>query len=142
MIAVFTVVFGLNFLFPTGIGKENIFQIYHIFSRQAEQLDEIYTDVKHPDELYEGVTLLSDEDYLIERRFEYETRDADTIMKQYCSYLEKQGFVFWEETENSVTLYKTFTLEGAKTLGEEYYCITVTQEEAYITIEEVLGEIE
>lgn len=142
MIAIFIAVFGLNLLFPTGIGKENIFQIYHIFSRQAEQLEEIYTNVKHPDELYEGVTLLSGEDYLIERRFEYETEDADTIMKRYCSYLEQQGFIFLEEAENSVTLYQSFTLEGAKTLGEEYYCITITGEGDYITIEEVLGEIE
>lgn len=138
MIAIFIAVFGLNLLFPTGIGKENIFQIYHIFSKQAEQLEQIYTNVKHPDELYEGVTLLSGDDYLIERRYEYETEDADTILKQYCSYLEKQGFILQEETENSATLYQTFTLEGAKTLEEENYFITVTREDAYIIMEEVM----
>ena len=135
MIAVFAAVFSLNILFPTGIGKENIFQIYNIFSEQAAQLEGIVTGVQYPNKLYEGVTLLSSEDYLLERRFEYETVDADTIMKQYRSYLDGQGYVFYKETANSYIMYQSFLLDGSKEPEQNYYRITVTEEGTHIIVQ-------
>lgn len=138
MLACFVLVFGLNILFPFGFGRETIFQSYHIFSEQAAQVEKMYNAVVRPDELYEGVTLLSAEDYLVERRFEYQATDADTIMKQYRSFLEQQGFVFEGETTNSFTIYQIFVLDALNSQEENYYRITVTRNDSNIVIEETI----
>lgn len=143
MSIVFAVVFSMNMLFPMGIGNENIFQIHNTYSRQAVQLEEMYTTVKHPNELYENVTLLSDKDYFIERRFEYRAVDAEDIMKEYRSYLEEMGFVFYKETEVSFTVYQAFMPDGAKSSELNYYRITVTKEGTRLVIDEkIVSDLE
>lgn len=145
MFLIFVVVFSVNLLFPGGIGEANIFQIQSSFTQQAIQLENIFAGVAYPHELYEGVTLLSDADYMIERKLELKADDAVEIMEQYRSYLEEQGFVFLQETDNSFTMYQTFEVVAIEELTVEHYQMTVTREGSNITINgyivNELGEI-
>ena len=125
MLTIFVIVFGLNILFPIGFGRENIFQMYDILSQQNEQLEQIITEVKLPDMICEGVTELSRGDFLLERNFEYRAADPDTVMAEYRSYLEEMGFVLYEETENSYTMYKFFRVDYDP--DASYYRIVVTK---------------
>ena len=109
------------------------------------QLENVFAGVAYPHELYEGVTLLSDADYMIERKLELKADDAAEIMEQYRSYLEEQGFVFLQETDNSFTMYQTFEVVAIEELTVEHYQMTVTREGSNITINgyivNELGEI-
>lgn len=139
MLGICVIVFGFNLLCPMGLGKGNIFQIHNSFTQQALQLEKIFAGVEYPHELYEGVTLLSDEDYMIERRLEYEALDTDMVMEQYRHYLEEQGFVVLQETENSFSMYQTFEVVAIEEQEIGYYRMTVTREGSSIIIAGYLG---
>ncbi len=140
MRVLFVLVFGCNILFPVGFGRENIFQMYDVFSKQAAYIERMYNDLERPDTLYDDVILVSDEDYYIQRRFEYETENADLIMKEYRTYLEEQDFEVCEESENAVILRMTFDFQELGVQGINYYEITITKDGSAIIVEENLED--
>ena len=75
--------------------------------------------MQYPNKLYEGVTLLSSEDYLLERRFEYEYVDADTI-DIYVVWLSKtlQNNKALLSTDKDDGRYYEITYNGDK---DEFY---------------------
>lgn len=138
MLSCFILVFGVNILFPIGFSQGNIFKLYQNLSEQAVQIENIYTELERPDALYEGVALLSAEDFLIECRYEYQTTDAVLIMKEYRSFLEKQGFVLSSETENSYTLCRIFDFKISEYSERACYRVVVTRDDSNIIIEEFM----
>ena len=140
MFLLFMLVFGWNILFPIGIGRENVFQIYGVFSKQATYIENMYNDLEKPDTLYNDFTLVSSEDYYIERRFEYETENADKIVQEYCCYLEEQGFEVYDESEDMVVLRMTFDFQELGIQGVNYYEITITEDGSTVIVEEQLED--
>lgn len=137
MAAVFVAVFGIQLFFPLGLGGTDIFGMYHIFSAQAVQAGLLYAEVRQPGELYEGVTLLSAQDYFIARRHSYQAEEPETVQEQYRGYLEGLGFGIAAETDNSYTMKRTFQM--AETGEDEIYTITVSWEENSLTVDESMG---
>ncbi len=139
MLICFVFVFGLNLLFPIGHKYGTIFNLYQNLSGQATQMENLYNALERPDELYEGVTLLSVGDFVSERRYEYQTTDAVAIMNQYRGFLEGQNFVFYSETSNSFTVYQSFMMDVFDEQEENYYRITVTRDDSNIIIDEIMS---
>ena len=138
MAAVFAAVFCIQLIFPLGIGRPSIFGIYHSFSAQAAQTEEQYREVVQPGELYEGLTLLSVQDYFISRRHSYRAEAPTAVQEQYRGYLEGLGFSLVGETDNSYTMRRAF--EMVETGETEYYSITVSWKGNSLTVDESMGE--
>ncbi len=139
MIGLFIIIFGGHILLPSGIGKPSIFTMRQEFSKQMENIENIYEKVQTPDVLYEDVNCITSNDIILEQVATYRTKDAKAITEQYQSYLESQGLQYYKTLDHGFVVYTSFYLDTEETI-QYYYRISVTYEGNDLTVEEEIVE--